>query len=68
MNTPKKMAFVFGDTALTLCPDDIMAVWAEYEKSHPGKTARDMSSDEFSKRLLDRMRKNARPTRTILHN
>ena len=52
MNTPKKMAFVFGDTALTLCPDDIMAVWAEYEKSHPGKTARDMSSDEFSKRLL----------------
>ena len=68
MNTPKKMAFVFGDTALTLCPDDIMAVWAEYEKSHPGKTARDMSSDEFSKRLLDRMKQNARPTRTILHN
>lgn len=69
MPTPKKMAFVFGDTTLTFSPEDIEQVLLEWERSHPGKTAhRDMSSDEFARACIDRMKANARPTRTVLHN
>lgn len=68
-DTPKKMAFVFGDVALTFSPDDIEAVWADWEKENPGKVAsRDMTSREFADRCLARMKANARPTRTVLHN
>lgn len=66
--TPKKMAFVFGDTTMTFSPDDVEAVWKEWEAENPGKTARDMPSEEFSKRCMDRIVKSARPTRTVIHN
>lgn len=69
MSTPKKMAFVFGDVTMTLTPDDIEAVWHEWERDNPGKKARwGMTSEEFSRRVLERMKANARPTRTVLHN
>jgi hypothetical protein len=65
----KKMAFVFGDVTLTFTPDDIEAVWREWEREHPGKSARrDMSEDEFADRCIKRLRASARPTRTVLHN
>ena len=68
MDTPKKMAFVFGDVTLTFSPDDILAVWGDYERENPGKKARDMSSEEFGRRCVKRLKENARPTRTVLHN
>jgi hypothetical protein len=63
------MAFVFGNTTMTFTPDDIEAVWKEWEAENPGKIAhRDMSQDEFAKRCRARIRASARPTRTVIHN
>lgn len=65
----KKMEFIFGDIAMTLTPDDIEAVLQEWETKHPGKVAdRDLPSEEFSQLCMERMKTNARPTRTVLHN
>lgn len=67
--TPKKLAFVFGDTTLTFTPADIDAVWKEWESSHPGKVASvDMTPAEFADGCMRRLKANARPTRTVLHN
>jgi hypothetical protein len=69
MATPKKMAFVFGDVTLTFAPEDIEAVWKEWEAANPGKKAwRDMTSDEFADACMRRLKANAKPTRTVLHN
>lgn len=67
-DVPKKMAFVFGDVAMTLTPDDIEAVYEEWQKENPGKRLRELLPAEFSKRVLERMKTNAKPTRTVLHN
>lgn len=67
--TPKKMALVFGDMTLTFTPDDIEAVWKEWEAANPGKRAvRDMPQDEFANACMKRLMANAKPTRTVLHN
>lgn len=69
MTTPKKMAFVFGDVTLTFEPKDIEAVFAQWEKENPGKRGDlDMSADEFSRRCVERIKTNAKLTRTVLHN
>lgn len=68
-DAPKKMAFVFGDVTLTFTPDDIEAVWKEWEAKNPGKRAdRDMPQAEFADACMERLKGNARPTRTVLHN
>lgn len=67
MDTPKKMVFVFGDITLTLTPDDVEAVYVEFEK-RTGKKAHRMSSDEFADKIMERLKANARPTRAVLHN
>ena len=67
MDTPKKMAFVFGDITLTMGPADVEAVYLEYEK-RTGKRAHTMSSDEFADNMMKRLKASARPTRTVLHN
>ena len=65
----RKMAFVFGDVTLTFSPADIEAVWKEWESENPGKIgARDIPAGEFSRRCIERMKANAVPTRTVLHN
>jgi hypothetical protein len=69
MATPKKMVFVFGDVTLTFAPEDIEAVWKEWEAANPGKIGhRDMARDEFADACMKRLKANARPTRTVLHN
>lgn len=68
MTVPGRLAFVFGDVTLTLTPRDIEEVYAKWELTHPGKTIRDMSSKEFSDALMERMKANAKLTRTVLHN
>lgn len=68
MGAPKKMAFIFGDVTFTLTPDDIEAVFQEWEREHPGKSIKDMPPDEMADRCMKRLMANARPTRTVLHN
>lgn len=68
MTETKKIAFVSGGFTLTLTPEDIEAVYTEWELTHPGKTLRDMSSKEFSAAVIERMKANAKLTRTVLHN
>jgi hypothetical protein len=66
---PKKMAFVFGDVTLTITPEDIEAVWKDWEAAHPGKKAdRDMPEKDFADACMKRLKASARPTRTVLHN
>jgi hypothetical protein len=68
-DVPRKMVFVVGETSFTFTPDDIEAVWSDWEREHPGKRAdRDMTAAEFSARCMARLKANARPTRTVLHN
>lgn len=67
-NNPKKLAMIFGDVTLTFTPDDIEAVWSEWEADNPGKKLRDMPPGEFADRCMKRLVANARPTRTVLHN
>lgn len=69
MKNPDKMAFVFGDITLTFSPADIEIIWKEWDAAHPGKNARrDMTSEEFGHACVERMKANARLTRTVLHN
>jgi hypothetical protein len=66
---PKKMALIFGDVTLTFTPDDIEAVWKEWEANHPGKIAdRDMPPKDFADACIKLFKANAQPTRTVLHN
>lgn len=69
IDTPKKVAFIFGDVAMTFTPDDVEAICKEWEAEHPGKQADiHMSPKEFATRSMKRLKANARPTRTVLHN
>lgn len=69
MPSPKKMVFTFGEVSMTFTPNDIDAVWREWEAKHPGRRADlEMTRDEFSKACVERLKANARPTRTVLHN
>lgn len=68
MTPPKKLAFVLGDMTLTFTPDDILAVWEDYERENPGKKGRDIPREEFGKRCMARLKANAKLTRTVLHN
>jgi hypothetical protein len=69
MARTKKLEFIFGDMATTFRPEDIEAIWKEWEAANPGKKAdRDMSSKEFADACMKRLAANARPTRTVLHN
>jgi hypothetical protein len=60
---PKKLEFIFGDVTFTFTPDDIEAIWTEWETANPGKSARDIPSDEFADRCMQRLKANAKPTR-----
>jgi hypothetical protein len=62
------MAFVFGDVTLTVTPEDIETIWLLWMKEHPGKKISDMPSAEFADRLMEHIKANAKPTRTVLHN
>jgi hypothetical protein len=63
------MAFVAGGVTLTFGSEDIEAVWKDWESKHPGKVAsRDMTADEFAAACIARLKQNAKPTRTVLHN
>ena len=64
----KKIAFIFGDVTLTFTPEDIEAVWKDWEAKHPGKSAQNMSSKDFADACMKRLYANAKPTRTVLHN
>lgn len=66
--TPKRMAFVFGETTMTFSPDDVEAVMREWESKHPGKPITDMPPTEFADACMVRIKASARPTRTVLHN
>lgn len=68
METPKKMAFVFGDVTMTITPDDIETIYNQWLAENPGKKLRDMPSEVFSNRCMERMKANAKLTRTVLHN
>lgn len=69
MAPPRKIAFVFGDITLTFEESDVDAVLDQWEKENPGKVAdRDMSSDEFARRCVERIKANAKLTRTVIHN
>lgn len=66
---PRKMELIFGDVAMTFTPDDIEAVWKAWEAKNPGKRGDlHMGAKEFSDACMERMKANARPTRTVLHN
>jgi len=64
---PKKLEFIFGDVTMTLTPADLEAIEKDYERE-TGKKATRMSPSEFADRCMARMKANARPTRTVLHN
>lgn len=68
MTEIKKMQFVFGDITLTLTVDDIEAIYLDWERRHPGKRAFQMKSKEFADACMDRLKANAKLTRTVLHN
>lgn len=63
--TVKKLEFIFGDVAMTLTPADLEAVFQELAKKHP---KREPTSSEFADACMARLKANARPTRTVLHN
>lgn len=68
MKSKKRMAFVVGDVTMTFSPDDVEAVISEWLLANPGKTDRDIPPSEFATRCMERIKANARPTRTVLHN
>lgn len=65
MSEIKKLEFIFGDVAMTLTEADLEAVFHDLAKAHPD---REPTSVEFADACMARMKANARPTRTVLHN
>jgi hypothetical protein len=66
---PRKLAFIFGDVAMTFTPEDIETVWKAWEAKHPGKRGDiDMPSAEFIDACMEQIKASARPTRTVIHN
>ena len=65
---PKRMAFVFGDTTMTISQDDVETIIIDWEESHPGRSVLEMTPKEFADECMKRLKASARPTRTVLHN
>jgi hypothetical protein len=61
----RRMEFIFGGITLTLSEDDIEAVMKELAEKHP---KREPTSAEFADACMERMKANARFTRTVIHN
>ena len=61
----KKLEFIFGGVAMTLTEADLEAVFGDLAKKYP---KREPTSAEFADACMARMKANARPARTVLHN
>lgn len=65
MSKIRKLEFIFGGVAMTLTEADLDAVFSDLAKKHP---KREPTSAEFADACMERMKANARPTRTVIHN
>lgn len=65
MRNIKKLEFIFGGVAMTLTEADLDAVLQDLAMKFP---KREPTSAEFADVCMARMKANARPTRTVLHN
>lgn len=55
MSERRELKFISGDHVLTLSPELIERVYLEWKEQHPGSTPRDITSEEFSKRIVKAM-------------
>jgi hypothetical protein len=55
----KEIKFIMGDRELTVSPELIERVYRDWMAHHPGCTPRDMTSEEFSQRMMKVMLANA---------